>query len=90
MNPMQMMQQIMGSMNPMQMMSQMFGNNPMFQRAMQMAQGKSPQELQEVARNLCQQRGVQFDNAVQQMRKIGVDVMGGKVQDPNPAPEQGK
>ena len=90
MNPMQMMQQIMGSMNPMQMMNQMFGNNPLFQRAMQMAQGKSPQELQEVARNLCQQKGLQFDNALSQMQKMGVDVMGGKVQNPNPPQEQGK
>lgn len=46
MNPLTMMQmfnQIKGSNNPMGMMQQMFGNNPMFGRAMEMAQGKSPE-----------------------------------------------
>ena len=48
MNPLTMMQmfnQIKGSNNPMGMMQQMFGNNPMFGRAMEMAQGKSPEQL---------------------------------------------
>jgi hypothetical protein len=28
-----------------------------------MAEGKSPDELEKIARNLCQQRGINFDEA---------------------------
>jgi hypothetical protein len=43
----------------------MFGNNPLMQRAMMMGQGKNPAELQQIVRNLAQQRGIspeQFNN----------------------------
>lgn len=33
-------------MNPMQVMQTMFGDNPQFKRAMEVAQGKSPAEMQ--------------------------------------------
>ena len=36
-------------------MQQMFGNNPMFGRAMEMAQGKSPEQLKETVMNLAKQ-----------------------------------
>jgi hypothetical protein len=42
--------------NPFQMMQQI-QNNPLFKRAQQMAKGKSEQELRQVCKNLCQQRG---------------------------------
>ena len=70
-NPMMQAMQMMHNMqNPQQMMQGMFQNNPLFQRAQQMAQGKSEQELEQVARNLCQQRGVDFEAMKQQFQGI--------------------
>ena len=65
---MQAMQMMHNMQNPQQMMQGMFQNNPLFQRAQQMAQGKSEQELEQVARNLCQQRGVDFETMKQQFQ----------------------
>jgi hypothetical protein len=45
-------------------------NNPLFQRAQQMAAGKSPQELQQIAKNLCQQRGINMDEAYRQFKQM--------------------
>ena len=68
-NPMMQAMQMMRNMqNPQQIMQGMFQNNPLFQRAQQMAQGKSEQELEQVARNLCQQRGVDFETMKQQFQ----------------------
>lgn len=71
-NPMaQMMQQMMsggGGGNPQQMMQQMFGNNPMMKRAMEMSQGKSPDQLKDVCKNLCEQQGINFDDAFNQFQ----------------------
>lgn len=46
-----------------QMLRKQFANNPLFSRAEQMASGKSPEELEQIAKNLCQQRGIDFDEA---------------------------
>lgn len=43
-------------------------SNPMFQRAQEMAQGKSPEELQQIAQNLCQQRGIDLSQAMAQFK----------------------
>lgn len=45
-------------------------NNPMFRRAQQMMQGKNEQQLEELAKNLCKQRGVDLDTAVKQFQNI--------------------
>lgn len=52
-----------------QRMMQQFSGNPLFQRAKQMAQGKSQQELEQVARNLCQQRGIDINAAFSQFQQ---------------------
>lgn len=65
-NPMQLFQMFMGSPNPMGMMQQMFGGNPMFQQAMQMAQGKSPEQMQEVIQNVAKQKNIDT-NQLKQM-----------------------
>lgn len=52
-----------------QLMNQMFKNNPMFQRAQQMAQGKTENELKRIANNLCQQRGINIDEAYKQFQR---------------------
>lgn len=69
-NPTQMMGVLSGKSNPAQMMMQQFQSNPLFQRAQQMAQGKTNEELQQVARNLCQQRGIDIDAAWNQFQQM--------------------
>lgn len=54
-------------MNPFQMIQQL-QSNPLFQRAQQMAQGKSEQELQQICKNLCQQRGLNLDETMAQFK----------------------
>lgn len=54
MNPMQILQMLQS--NPSMMM-----NNPLFQRAMQMGQGKSEAELKNIVINLATQRGVPIE-----------------------------
>lgn len=62
MNIMQILPQLLMGGNPMQMMMGMFGNNPMFQQAMNMANGKSPEQIQQVAKNICSQKGIDYDS----------------------------
>ena len=50
------------------MMMYQLQNNPLYQRAQEMAKGRSPEELEQVARNLCQQRGIDFDQALSQFK----------------------
>lgn len=52
------------------MMNQMMKNNPMFQRAMQMAQGKSQNEIEQIAENLCKQRGIKIEDAKKQFSSM--------------------
>lgn len=44
----------------------MMKNNPLYKRAEQMAQGKTNEELKQVAVNLCKQRGIDLDTAYKQ------------------------
>lgn len=74
-NPMSLIKMIRsGSSNPMQMMNQMLGNNPQYQRVLQMVNGKSPREVQQIAMNLCEQRGINFNEALSEMRGMGLNV----------------
>ena len=66
--------QAMKSGNPMEVMQSMLGGNPQFQRVMQMVNGKSPAEIKQIAMNLCNQSGVDFNAAVEQMRGMGIDL----------------
>lgn len=59
--------------NPMGMMQQMLGNNPMFKQAMQMLQGKSPQEIQAMFKNVAQQKGIsdsQLDSMLNSCKQV--------------------
>ena len=65
--------QMMGMMrNPKQAINSMFQQNlqgnPLFKRAQQMAEGKTPEQLQQVAQNLCQQKGIDLNQALQQFQ----------------------
>ena len=52
-----------------QMANQMLRSNPLFQRAMQMAHGKSEEELKQIANNLCKQRGIDLNEAYKQFEQ---------------------
>lgn len=52
-----------------QVINQMLRNNPLFQRAQQMAQGKSEEELKQIASNLCKQRGIDMEQAYKQFEQ---------------------
>ena len=56
--------------NPQQNMMQQIlnSNNPLFIRAQQMADGKTPEEIQQIAMNLCKERGFDFQTMLQQFK----------------------
>lgn len=67
MNFMQVIQQIRGSRNPQQMMMQMAQNNPNLGQAMQMVNGKTPDQMRQMAMNMAQERGVDLNALAAQM-----------------------
>lgn len=73
-NPIQIFSMINGGGDPKQIINQMLSGNPQFQRVMQMVDGKTPKEMEQVARNLCEQRGMDFNQAVNQMRQMGLKI----------------
>lgn len=64
-NPMQLVQLIKGGQNPQQLLmgilQQQGNSNPIVQNAMGLAQNGNTQALQQIARNLAFQRGLNFD-----------------------------
>lgn len=72
-NPMQFMQAIRGGQNPQQLMlsllQQKMGNTPMGQNLMQLAQNNDIQGIEQIARNLCAQRGLDFDQEFSAFKK---------------------
>lgn len=65
MNPIQMLQVMK---NPQQFLQQMMGNssvmkNPMARNAMQMAQNGDYKGIEQMARNLCKEKGIDFDKS---------------------------
>jgi hypothetical protein len=42
----------------------------MFQRAQQMVQGKSEKEIEQIASNLCKQRGININDAFEQFKQF--------------------
>lgn len=49
------------SANPMAEMQRMFGNDPAWGQFQQLTQGKNAKELEQVARNLAQTKGINLD-----------------------------
>ena len=49
--------------NPNNLLRQFF-NNPLFNQAQCMAQGKTPQEIEQIARNLCAEKGLNYEEAL--------------------------
>lgn len=62
--------------NPMMLVNMFIGNNPelaaTWKQAQQMASGKSPEELQQLATNLCGQRGISMESIKNQMSNFGI------------------
>lgn len=56
-----------GGGNPMQMLQQMAGSNPQIGQVMRIIDGKSPQQLEQVARNMAKERGIDLDQMARQM-----------------------
>ena len=56
-----------GGGNPMPMLQQMMGNNPQMASMFNLVNGKSPQQLEQICRNLYKERGIDIDQAAQQM-----------------------
>lgn len=51
-------------MNPMMLMFQQnIGSNPLFKQVQKMSQGKSEQEIIQIAKNICKEKGIDFDSA---------------------------
>lgn len=48
---------------------QQLSANPLFNRAQQMAAGKTSEELQQVAKNLCSEKGINYDEAMYAFRQ---------------------
>ena len=72
MNPMQMLQ---GMRNPQQFLQQMMGNssvmkNPIARNAMQMAQKGDSKGIEQMARNLCKEKGIDADDVFNQIKSI--------------------
>lgn len=69
MNPMAMLMQMMRTRNgnPAPLLEQLARQNPAMRQAMDMARGKSPQELRQIADNMAKQRGTTVDSIIKQM-----------------------
>lgn len=56
--------------NPMVMMQQMAYQSPQVAQAVQMMRGKTPQQLQTMAQNMAQERGIDLN---QMIRQLGIN-----------------
>lgn len=43
-------------------------SNPLYQRAQEMAKGKSNEEIKEIALNICKEKGIDFNQAFEQFK----------------------
>ena len=76
-NPMQLVQMIKGGSNPQQLMismlEQRMRGNPLGENLLNLARQNNGQEIEQVARNLCAQRGLDFDKEFADFKhKIGL------------------
>ena len=53
--------------NPMQMIQQKAANNPQAAQAMRIMQGKSPEQLRQIATNKARERGMTVEQVMQQL-----------------------
>ena len=53
--------------NPMLMMQQMAAQNPQMRQFMQMLQGKTPEQLRQMAENVAKERGISINDVARQL-----------------------
>lgn len=72
MNPMQLVQMLKGG-NPQQMLmgmlTQQSGNNPMMKNVLEMVQKNDAAGVEQLARNLAKEKGINADDAISQIRQ---------------------
>lgn len=72
MNPMQLIQMLKGG-NPQQMLmgmlTQQSGNNPMMKNVLEMVQKNDAAGVEQLARNLAKEKGINADDAISQIRQ---------------------
>lgn len=66
-NPMQLIQLIQGGGNPMQMLNQMSRTNPMVGQVLRMTNGRTPNEMRNMAQEIARQRGVDLNQLAESM-----------------------
>lgn len=66
-NPLQLIAFLSQAKNPNALMGQLLGNNPQYQQVMQLIKGKTPQEIQQYATNLCQTQGIDIKSLARQL-----------------------
>ena len=67
-NPMfQILQAVRMGRNPQMLMEQLARTNPQINQAMTMMQGKSPQEIRQMAENMCRERGTTPEQVMQML-----------------------
>lgn len=67
MNPIQAIQMLRSGANPNQLMMQLAQNNPAVQQAMRAVNGKTPDQIRDMAMQMAQQRGVDLNQLARQM-----------------------
>ena len=70
MNPLMMIGKMMkNGGNPQQIFQQMMGNNPIMKNAFDMAQKGDSKGVEELARNLCREKGINPDEAIMKVKQ---------------------
>lgn len=66
-NPMMLMDAMRRGMNPMQFAQQMAMQDPRARQAVNLLQGKTPEQVEQMARNMCREKGVDPDVMLRQL-----------------------
>lgn len=74
MNPMQLLAMLRGGSNPQQLAMQLLqgnmGNTPIGQNLLSLAQQGNGTQIEEIARNICKQQGVDFDKEFSAFKQL--------------------
>ena len=66
-SPMQILQAVQNGANPNQIIMQLSQQNPAFRRAMQAVNGKTPDQIRDMAYQMADQRGISLEQFAQRM-----------------------
>lgn len=64
--------QLTSSQNPMQLMKAMFAKNPNMKKALEMAEGKSPEELQALVQNMANNSNISYEQLINVGKQFGL------------------